>query len=1341
MRTFPSDKDWATSGYSWGQFGLDLLTGGMYSTVKAGALAYHMINDYLHPTTSNADTTETDKIPNAKGSKNQPLANTVYPVCIGKTLFTPRYFAPYTIPSGVDGQDQKYYCAFLLGYNKLRLSKIKMGAIDLVINNQVDNGIINVNTDYNEDYTKNIHLYLEQNEPNDETVRNQPIPISIGGVTDDKLVATYKVNQQDFGIELLKPEGQDALNVTKFSNYNPMKIEVEIFFNSLFQYNDKGEINERSVKVKVELSYDGGNTWFPIGFPNQSSSDTGSKCKVSYADGITTFTAKKNKNMRFVATHTFSYSDCFDSNGNRKLTNRVVEVRVRRWSDQSTDTKVNDKVYLSAIRTYSYDETKSKANSFLVPEKIQDDIRFANSSRLSMCIDLKDGDTLENFNVDEISTIIEPYCRTWNGEEWSTTYSPSSNPASVSLMLMQHNMLGKEALVGEREKKIDLLKYGELYERCENHKSYKTINGVRQVVNTPLRCGNVITNKGKLADIINSILDTARSTLVMNGTKYSVNIDCPKNTPVHILNNHNILADKRSNSKEFKKPIDGLKITFRNELNDYAQDELKVFYDGVSESDDNILESVTLNNITNPDLVWSYGRYLLAKYVLRPEVWELKLGIDGKIIEIGSLVEIQDDTISVGIGDGGFITKLNTTATSITGFEIDSEIYLENDKEYGVKILHSNGFDEPVVKVCKLKTSNIEAGYYSSFELEESVGLQDLSLDDNCSFGLYEQETIQALCVNKTDNGNCNYSFVFVPYDEGVYTADQQDIPEFDSKITNVPQNVGKSEPVKDYVESKDVNKFIESAIGENEKPATPINVQALFDKDGIKLSCELISTVLKDSIQSYEWEVQKSADNIVKFEVTTPSSHFNFDREVDGYPEVDTIRNWKVRVRARNIFNNYSDWTELLTVNSLDYKTWIIPKPSQDTVSVEVIDRTATIKMTTPSHIEVYGDIRYKLSIKRVGTDRTGEGYPEVTPDVNWYKPNLYSNPLTDEQAYKSESETDYEVSSGRFSQTLPLAGQNTNNIANTLYSYKIVAFNESGFGTEPFEVVVTALCTSIRDIVKAHEDYKDLYVTRLSALNANVGLISQGGFGNFAKYKNFWALTNMLKEDTGLDEIVKEGAFRVGDDKQFIAVIPPHSKFSENDETLVNNSDDVKIVIRAGNITLSTDSSSFGSGTYIIDKDPTKRMLLTSSGIIIQQLVNGEWENRANLGADIYGNLTITNADDNDTSLPKLAIGVDDSNIIYHLENNTKDTEGGNGADLQFDENGVFLGGSVVTSHPTCFKGKIIKELEEGDICLFNSGDYLKIGNDVIDVKSGEVNGELNYLNNLLGNHFVWE
>lgn len=204
--------------------------------------------------------------------------------------------------------------------------------------------------------------------------------------------------------------------------------------------------------------------------------------------------------------------------------------------------------------------------------------------------------------LNKINCIVQSKCRTWNSttRKWSTAKTPTSNPASVVLELLQSKTLGLNAYP---DSMIDLESFGNFYEFCENHTIRKaTPQGTLETIACPFRVSGVLTKEQKLIDVINIILGNARSFLTLNGNKYSIVTDKSHDLPVTILNNHNILKDGLSNTKNFNKPIDGYIIKFVNERLNYEYDTIKVYRDGVDKNrTDLTFENIELNYVTDPN--------------------------------------------------------------------------------------------------------------------------------------------------------------------------------------------------------------------------------------------------------------------------------------------------------------------------------------------------------------------------------------------------------------------------------------------------------------------------------------------------------------------------------------------------------------------------------------------------------------------------------------------------------------------------------------------------------------------------------------------------------------------
>lgn len=673
-----------------------------------------------------------ETIPSIAGAKNQSAKNTHIPLVLGKHLYTPRIIgSPYTTISGEDGENLTYHALFLLGQKDLEVSDVKFGTIRVSSEKTDSDGFLTIDSDslYNTD-SYNTRLELQQN---------------------DAEVSLYsqKVVQDDLNIELMCLE--NGANVAqRISAKYPSKIEVEFTLNGLINFETTSR--EASVSLNIEYSTDGGTNWQTLATP--------------------TITRAKAKVMRFAYSKEFTKDEVYNCTNNR------VEIRIQRTNQQDTDNEnIVDTVYLSAIRTWCYDYSASKETTNLVPQvPIVEKYRNM-TSRLGLEVLVKENDVIE-YDINSVNMILQSKARIWNGESWTTEKYPTSNPAALALMVMQHETRGAENIYTDNE--IDLESFGACYDYCQNY-PVTDITGTQ----TGITCNGVLTTEKKSSDVLDMILSTARAFMIMNGTKRGILIDNARENVVMILNNQNVL--EASNSKQFEKLPDGYKIRFIDEYAGYQENEIIVLYDDSKKNDiDLTLESIEVSFQTNASQVYRYGKYLLACRKLRPEVWQRKVSVEGGLIEIGSLVEIQDDTLAIGIGEGAEIIELIKDAQgNILGIKTDGLFAVSDfSLDYGVKIMQTNGYDSPVIRTAKVQVADSPI---SDFYFSESIAYNDSNLPsegDIIAFGVYDKITTKAICFGKKDNGDCTYDLTFIPYDENVYSDNLVTIPDFDSKVT-----------------------------------------------------------------------------------------------------------------------------------------------------------------------------------------------------------------------------------------------------------------------------------------------------------------------------------------------------------------------------------------------------------------------------------------------------------------------------------------------------------------------------------------------------------------------------
>lgn len=765
---------------------------------------------------SNKQTIE--QSPALVGSKNQSMKDKPIPYILGSSYFSPLIMGnPYTTIEGVNGETQWYNVLLCCGYNDVVIDHIRMGNIEIASNRNTDKTIKKTGSE----------LTLEERLIPIDTLHSlgkEEIKLELVKSNQDSGLYPQKIVDEVEKSQLIKIKDEDSLILERTSARYPQKIEVQIDLPALIKYSDKGEIENATAEVKCEYSFDEQN-WNPLYFEDDES-EIVSKDEER---GITIFNGNLAKELRYVASKEFSYEELFNSNGESKLPYNVVYIRCYKLNDDEINGKSENKVYLTNIRTWVYDNSKTKENAkdsskpkILIPKRIADDSRMEMTTRLAVRIKATENtkNYFENINLD-IHSLAPIYLG--NGE-WGNMQE-TNNPASQVYKLFTHSMLGRNKVP---EPRIDKYALGQVYEFCKE-KGFE--------------CNGIVLERIKLSELVGKILSTCRSFQTVNGGQYSFFVDKRQSLPCCVLNNHNILNDGLSNRKNFGQKLDGVRVSFINKDIGYQKDTITAYRRGVNpETDTDLnLTDINMDFVTSQRQAYLLARFELAKALLRPETWNRKVGSEGNIFGVGNMLTLQDDSLLIGIGNGGIVRDVIINADGkIEGFITDTKLEIADyTKSYGVKIQHADVLEG--VSIITESLSFSENGYFNQFTFTNPIDSSLIAIDDLVSFGELGKETTDVICISKQRDSDGNFNCIFLPYSDDIYNLDDDDeanIPEFDSNVTK-PHNeyMQVEQPARENVTLSDVSNvrdYATTAVMQAQMEASPIYV-ASFNTDVIR--------------------------------------------------------------------------------------------------------------------------------------------------------------------------------------------------------------------------------------------------------------------------------------------------------------------------------------------------------------------------------------------------------------------------------------------------------------------------------------------------------------------------
>lgn len=687
------------------------------------------------------------KLPFVKGSKNQIATGNTLPFIIGKTLMTPYLLSsPFYTFGGANGSKSYYNAVLEIGYAKTAINKISLGTTDL--KSWADGKLSGTATIAEGTYG--------DSENRVEIIQNGSFTL------DSRFNEKWVSNELNTEIPHRYFDGSDAdegkeiqeeweAGVVENLPEHAMQVEVVVLLDGCRKYDDGWK--NQDITLTVEYCTDASNpVWerFSKGF-NQNG---------TYSN---TFSYRTKKQMRFVATQTFTAEQAFGSN---------MAVRVKRTTAKA-ESNANDTIYLLAVQTKCYDAKKSSKSALVAAKPLEDNLAGkCTRIALRMIANTNTKDILDAFNVTCTS-----YARTWNGTSWSTEKTPTRNLASWVLEILTSDTHSPSKY---EDSELDLDSFGAFYEYCKSNNFYAD--------------GAILDGTTK-KNTIETLLQNANAALVYDPStgKIEVVIDSARSYAVALLNSDNIISFQMS--KEFKRQTDGRRCTYLNSDAEYSSDtETFMRDDGDYDPATDTLTKLSRDYITTHDHIYKYAWREMAAESAQPRTMTVNVGPVGAYYPIFDCVDVQHKALAIGLGSttiksaeylGGVLSKIN----------LDGFVDFPTDSACGIIVNACAGTERGVLY---LKVSNAEDTVRThTLKVTSPVSISDSVLPghgDTISFGRldtdgeFTQIRSRMKIMDAEPNGR-NYILTLKDYVPEMYKYGT--IPAYTSNVTNRPNKTG----------------------------------------------------------------------------------------------------------------------------------------------------------------------------------------------------------------------------------------------------------------------------------------------------------------------------------------------------------------------------------------------------------------------------------------------------------------------------------------------------------------------------------------------------------------------
>jgi hypothetical protein len=644
----------------------------------------------------NTDREKPEQDPSVRGSRNQLRPYGTVPVLFGKRrIYADLCANPYT---WVDSNGVVWlYQLFCVGQKDIQIDNttIKIGETKI--------------TDYSS--TGSISRILSTANP-DPLIQMQ---IADGENTPplyDKCVHEIQLNT------LLKHQTEDGQDgaVIRTTPDKTTQLNVDIFFyNGLGKYNNEGQVEDTSVTVKAE-------------YKRADQADSAYALLGYFSSGSNEITGRELKTKRYAITKS-------------NLTAASYTVRITRVSEDSTDTKVIDSVYVGSIRA----------------AKSVQPVRTERCRQLTLIgLKIKSSEKLNGI-VEQLNFLAQSKLPVYNSQNSTWSNALSSNPASAAMYAMQ----GEVAQQKLENSEIDKASFERLFTWCASN-SYE--------------CNAFICEDMSISSLLSAIGSTCRAEILKINSKITVIQDIARDSYVQLFTPRN--------SHDFKETMalsdvpDEMKMGFVDKDSGYAENEASVYNTPTGNKQSGVepatSQSVPLWGVTDKNQALKIGMYNYAVSNHRFAVVKFSCDFEYLMCRKGDWIKYAGDIALAGLKQGRIVSVQDMC------IELDEEVTMEAGKSYAIRIRHKDG-------AAEIRSVVTAAGTYLAVTVTGSSFENPSELEDCLfTFGEAGNDSRDLIVTDIQCGENLSADLICVDYAPEIFGVDEPGfvLPDFVNNLS-----------------------------------------------------------------------------------------------------------------------------------------------------------------------------------------------------------------------------------------------------------------------------------------------------------------------------------------------------------------------------------------------------------------------------------------------------------------------------------------------------------------------------------------------------------------------------
>jgi len=362
--------------------------------------------------------------------------------------------------------------------------------------------------------------------------------------------------------------------------------------------------------------------------------------------------------------------------------------------------------------------------------------------------------------LDTFSCLVRPLVPTWNAvDEWNTTLINTGLAAWHYANLLR----GPAAATKCQDARIDAAGLLNWAQYCEDPAHLYEVSGV-------------IGAEEQRLYWLQQIAGTSRATPSMINGLYGVIVDEPQDAPVQIISERN--AKGTEGKFSLQEQPHALEVNFIDSEGNWQVSPAIVYADGYDELTATNIKSVDMWGITDHSLAWRHGRYHLAASRLRRRSLIRELDFENIICNRGDRVDVQSSPGLMALASGRLSFFSRSTELGF-GFRPGVEMDPIGVTQYQLQVRKSDGIIQTFdLTYWQMAASRISSTFRADLESIDGV---DPAAGDLAVVGT----TMVPMIVSAIHHsGHMKARLHLMDYNQGIYTADTEDIPDWDPLIT-----------------------------------------------------------------------------------------------------------------------------------------------------------------------------------------------------------------------------------------------------------------------------------------------------------------------------------------------------------------------------------------------------------------------------------------------------------------------------------------------------------------------------------------------------------------------------